>query len=52
MVFSDAFWRDYPDTGRSTEAYIVFYQVGSIDHCTHVPGPVAQYIADSEYNAA
>ena len=23
-----------------------------IDHCTHVPGPVAQYSAESEYNSS
>ena len=30
----------------------MFYYDGSIDHCTHVSGPVDQYSADSEYNAA
>ena len=29
-----------------------FYQGGKIDHGTHVPGPVAQSSADSEYNAS
>ena len=38
------------DTGRSKGAYIVFYQVGIIDHWTHVPGPFSQYSAESEYN--
>ena len=28
----------------------MFYQGGRIDHCTHVPGTVAQYNADSGYN--
>ena len=51
MVFSYSIWQDYPDTGRSTGAYIVFYQGVPIDHFTHVPGPVAQYSADIEYNA-
>ena len=41
MDFSDSSWQDFPDTGRSTVAYIIFYQGGPIDHCTHVPGPVA-----------
>ena len=50
--FSDSSWQDFPDTGRSTGAYIIFYQGGPIDHVTHVPGPVAQYSAESEYNAA
>ena len=51
MDFSDSSWQDFPDTGRSTGAYIIFYQVVPIDHGTHVPGPVAQSSAESEYNA-
>ena len=51
MDFSDTSWQDCPDTGRSTGAYIIFYQGGTIDHGTHVPGPVAQSSAESEYNA-
>ena len=39
-------------TGRSTGAYIIFYQGGPIDHGTPVPGPVSQSSAESEYNAA
>ena len=42
MAFSDSSWQDCPDTGRSTVEYIIFYQGGIIDHCTHVPGPVSQ----------
>ena len=42
MPFSDSSWQDFPDTGRSTGAYIIFYQGGTIDHVIHVPGPVAQ----------
>ena len=42
MAFSHYSWQDCPDTGRSTGAYIIFYQVGPIDHVTHVTGPVAQ----------
>ena len=52
MDFSDSSQRDCPYTGRSTGAYIIFYQVGPIDHETHIPGPVAQSIEESEYNAA
>ena len=52
MAFSDSSWQDCPYTGRSTGAYIIFYQGGTIDHGTHVPGPVAQSSAESEYNAA
>ena len=42
MAFSDSSWQDFPDTGRSTGSYNIFYQGGPIDHGTHVPGPVAQ----------
>ena len=52
MGFSDSIWQDCPDTGRSTGAYIIFYQGGPIDHVTHVLGPVDQSSAESEYNAA
>ena len=52
MDFSDSSWQDFPDTERSTGAYIIFYQGGPIYHGTHVPGPVAQSSAESEYNAA
>ena len=37
MDFSDSSWQYCPDTGRSTGAYIIFYQGGPIDHGTHVP---------------
>ena len=50
MVFSDSSWKYCPDHGRSTGLYVVFYQGGPIDHCTHVPGPVSQSSAESEYN--
>ena len=40
MDFSDSIWQDYPDTGRGTIAYIIFYQGWTIDHGTHVPEPV------------
>ena len=52
MDFSDSSWKDCPDTGRSTGAYIIFYQGGPIDHRTHVLGPVAQPSAEGEYSAA
>ena len=51
MAFSDFSWQDFPDTGRSTGTYINFYQGGPIDHGTHVPGPVSQSSAESDYNA-
>ena len=50
--FSDYSWKDCPDTCRSTGAQIIFYQGGPIDHGTHVTGPVAQSILESEYNSA
>ena len=52
MDFSGSSWQDCPDTGRRTGAYIIFYQGGPIDHGTHVPGPVSQPSAESEYNTA
>ena len=42
MAFSDHSWQDFPDTGRNTGAYIIFYQGGPIYHSTHVPGPVSK----------
>ena len=51
ITFSDSSWQGFLDTGRSTGAYIIFYQGGPIDHGTHVPGPVGQSSAESEYNA-
>ena len=52
MDFSDSSWQDCPDTGRSKGSYIISYQGGPIDHGTHIPGPVSQSRAESEYNAA
>ena len=51
MAFSDSSWQDCPDTGRITGAYNIFCHGGTIGHGTHVPGPVAQSSAESEYNA-
>ena len=48
MDFYDSSWQDFPDTGRSTVAYIIFYQGGPIYHGTHVLGPVSQSSAESE----
>ena len=42
MEFSDSIWQDCTDTGRSTGAYIIYYQGGPIDHGTHIPGSVVQ----------
>ena len=42
MAFSDSGWQYFPDTDRSTGAFIITYQGGPIDHGTHVPGPGVQ----------
>ena len=42
MYFYDSIWQEFPGTGRITLAYIIFFQGGTIDHDTHVTGPVAQ----------
>ena len=42
MGFSDYIWQYCIDTGKSTIAYIIFYQGGEIYHGTHVPVPVVQ----------
>ena len=52
MVWSDYSWQDFPNTGRITGAYIIFYKGGKIDYGTYVLGPVAQPGAESEYNTA
>ena len=51
MNFSDSSWQDFPDNGRSTGAYTIFYKGGTIEHSTHVPGLVSQSSTESEYNA-
>ena len=45
MVSSYCRWKGFPDTDRSTGAYIMFYQEGTIDHGTNIPGPVDKSIA-------
>ena len=52
MVLSHSSWKYFPDTARSTVAYIMFYQYGAIDRGTHVTGQVAQTSSESEYNVA
>ena len=47
MVFSDYIWQYFPYTGRVIGSYIVFYQCGPINHCTHVPGPAEPYSSES-----
>ena len=50
MAFYDYSWQYFPNTDRSTGAYI--YQGGTIEHGTQNPGLVAQSSAESEYNPA
>ena len=50
VAFYDSNCKYFPDTGRSTGDYIIFYQGGPIDHGIHVTGPVDKSIAESEYN--
>ena len=52
MVFSTSIRQDFSDTGRSTGAYTIFYQGGTINHGKHVTGPVAQSGEESGYNVA
>ena len=52
MDFSNFSLQDCPYTGRSTGAYIIFYQGGPIEHGTNVPGPVSQSSLKGYYNAA
>ena len=52
MNFSDYSWQDFPYTGRIAGEYNIFYQGGTIEHCTHVPGRVAQSSEEGEYNTA
>ena len=52
MVLYDFIQQDCTYTGRSIWAYILFYQGGTIDHWTYVPGTVDQYSAEGDYNSA
>ena len=36
MAIYDSSWKYYPDSGRSTGSYMIFYQGRSIDYGTHV----------------
>ena len=49
-MLSDYIWKHCKYNGISTGSYIVFYQGEPIDNCTHVPGPIANSSAESEYN--
>ena len=51
MGLSDSIWQDFPDTVRSTGAYIFFNKVGPIDHLTDVPDTVPRFSDKIDYNA-
>ena len=42
MVFYGSIWNGCTDIDRSTGVYIVLYQGGLINNCTHVPGSADQ----------
>ena len=52
MALSDYSWQDCLENVRSTGEYMIFYQGGTIEHCTHVPVSVDQSSSESQYNAA
>ena len=52
MNFSDSSWKFFQTIAELPNSYIPFYQGRPIDHGTHVSVPVAQWSAESEYNAA
>ena len=52
MMFYDYICQDYPYTGSITGAYMLFYQDGKIDYCTHVPVTISQSSSESDYNVA
>ena len=47
----DSSWQDCPDTGRSTGAFLNFFQGGVVDFNSFVPTPVAMSSAEAENNA-
>ena len=51
MACSDSSWQYFPYNGRSTGAYIIFYQGGTIYNDIHFPGTVDQSSAQIEYNS-
>ena len=52
LGFSDTFWQDCPDTGRSTCGFKVFIQGGLIDAQSTMPVPVALSSPEAEYMGA
>ena len=41
VTFTDLFWNDCVDTGRSTGGHCTIVQVGPVDHSSHLPIPAA-----------
>ena len=41
MDLYDSSWKDFPDTVKITDAYMIFFKGGTIDHVTPVTQPVA-----------
>ena len=52
MTISQFSCQQFPNTSILTGASLIVYQGGTIDHGTHVPGPVYQSSAESDYNVA
>ena len=44
MALSVSSWQDCPDTGRSTGAYMIFYQSGPIYHGTFFQGQLLNQV--------
>jgi hypothetical protein len=51
IVFTDASWQDCPDTGRSTQGYLIFYQGGVIEAHSSLQTPVAMSSCEAEVMA-
>lgn len=49
--FHDSSWQDCPDTGRSTAAFLNFFQGGVVDFNSFLPTPVSMSSAEAENNS-
>ena len=47
----DSSWQDCPDTGRSTGAFLNFFQGGVVDFNSFLPTPVSMSSAEAENNS-
>ena len=52
IAFTDSYWQDCPDTGRSTSGYKIFMQGGIIDAQSTLNAPIALSSAEAEYMGA